>query len=99
MKTPEPFEGSCPYCKFGLTPAVKALYERFSFDPDDMNYSYGPGHVVFADENYDDESIRFCLNAARESDHEYAEEAEKILAELLAIPESERAWDDAEGVE
>ena len=90
MKTPEPFEGPCPYCKFGLTPRVKDLYSQFKFDPED--HSYGPGHVVFCDENYDDENILNCLSEIRQ---EIAKlhEAATILQALIHIPENERTWD------
>lgn len=96
MKAPGPVsEVTCSYCAYGLTPRVQALYDRLDIDPHDPEYGYGPGHVVFEDENYYDEDIRFCIAECEKNPVAVRSVlALPILRELLTIAENERVWDE-----
>ncbi len=62
---------------------------------------FGPGHVVWADGNFEDEHVRFCLAQCDERRQEWIEKfGEAVLAvnrlaleKMLAIPEDERGSD------
>lgn len=88
----------CWYCYWGWPKAVANIYDA-NGGPD---LDYGPGHVVWADENFDDESIEFCLKECDEwaarpfpddgsnSDQFRLAIARQSLVELLGVPESVR---------
>ncbi len=79
---------------------VKAIYrEAWNATGGKTDYlKYGPGHVVWADGNFEDEHVRFCLAQCDERRQEWIEKfGESILAvnrlaleKLLAVPEDER---------
>ena len=55
--------GICWHCAWGWANEVADLYE--SIDPTGFYEGvlhFGPSHIVWDDENFDDESIDFCLS-------------------------------------
>jgi hypothetical protein len=97
--------GICWYCHWGWAQPVAEIYERAlaALDGDESALEFGPSHIVWSDENFEDHSIDFCL---KECDKigEYAErfrDAEiaivrRSLEELRAIPEAVRACQPAD---
>lgn len=91
---------SCWYCYWGwprpvldvYLEAVEALGGR-----GEHALESGPAHIVWADENWEDDHVGYCLNECGSNrdaypDHTDAEIAvvEESLARLLAIPEEIR---------
>ena len=54
--------GICWYCHWGWAKPVAEIYLKAleDLDGDDSPLTYGPGHIVFADENFD--SAEYCLS-------------------------------------
>jgi hypothetical protein len=89
----------CWYCRWGWPKAVADIYDRHGNAGD---LDWGPAHVVWADENFDDDVIRACLRECDEwdarpepgdgdnTDHYLSAVARASLIELLAVPESVR---------
>jgi len=84
----------CWYCYWGWPEQTRAIYERAAAEIGEHNLDYGPGHIVWADENFDSGNIEFCI---READKyrgdlpdSYLAIAIRALTELLAIPEEIR---------
>jgi hypothetical protein len=83
---------------------VKDIY-RESLDAlggDDTPLLYGPGHVCWADYNFDDENVRSCLAACDDPAAEYGVPklaapvmavVRRSLERLLAVPEGVRDCD------
>lgn len=108
----------CWYCHWGMAAPVADILTDLSVrirevssdrSLQDLLY-YGPSHIVWADENYDDDSIRHCLNRVtkwRESpvlnrglSDDELDLIEESLVRLLEIPEDVRDCepDDYDGV-
>jgi len=53
--------GICWYCHWGWPKPVAAIYEKAldALEGDDSPLLYGPGHIVWADENF--HSAEWCL--------------------------------------
>lgn len=89
--------GICWYCYHGWPKPVADIYDAAvaELGGDNMPLDYGPGHIVWADENFETEHIRWCLDHFEEyvSDR-YTDEdmavARRSLERLLAVPESVR---------
>jgi hypothetical protein len=104
------FGGICWYCYWGWARPVKEIYERAVEELGDSVVDYGPGHIVFADENFENHNIEFCLNecdANRDSYRDRMSDAEidrlrAYLVELRQVPEEVRCcapeeyWKDAD---
>jgi hypothetical protein len=60
--------GICWYCCWGWPRVVRAIYEKYSRLVSDASHvlDYGPGHIVWADENFETEHIQWCLDNAEE---------------------------------
>lgn len=82
---------------------TKAVYrvslEAVGGDADVLDY--GPAHVVWADDNFEDESIQFCLGECETRRQEWLDKfgeakldaVRTSLELLLKIPEDERGDD------
>lgn len=75
--------------------SVSGIYDKYVSSVGGMAMDYGPAHIVWADGNFSDSDIQFCMDACgppMEYDLSPAVIAEvrASLIELLAIPESER---------
>ena len=53
----------CYYCEFGLPPKVKAIFDAVEQSCPGIDVSFGPGHIVYSDFNFDDECISHCIKA------------------------------------
>ena len=89
--------GICWYCWWGWPKSVADIYERAlaALDGDESELLYGPGHIVWADENFAREHVEWCLHEGEAGEywHDYAtDKSKKIvldsLRELLALPDS-----------
>lgn len=92
IEAPEPMGCVCWYCHWGWAEPVALLYreyvERFG---DESPMLFSIGHIVWEDENFDDDSIRWCLEKA-ENHSDYSDEVVESVREslrrlLLEIPE------------
>jgi hypothetical protein len=89
----------CWYCYWGWSKQVADIYDVHDGR---INLDWSPAHVVWADENFDDGSIEFCLKECDEWDsrpvpddgsnteHFVSAVARQSLLELKAIPASIR---------
>ena len=84
----------CWYCHWGWPEQNASIYDKYFGLLGESGLDYGPGHIVWADENFNTESIEWCIkNIDKYSENmttqqkQYALEA---LQELLAIPEELR---------
>ena len=74
----------------------REIYQQalVKLDGDDSALHGGPGHIVWGDENWGDEHIRYCLEHFEENKgNSMPDELEIVrwsLEELLKIPEAER---------
>jgi hypothetical protein len=89
--------GVCWYCHWGWAKKVTEIYEKAVMTDDNayMALHFGPSHIVWEDENFDDYSIRFCLKQIEDKNYKDIEESiiqvvQESLQALLKIPEKER---------
>ena len=89
--------GICWYCHWGWPKKIYDIYKKYSSMRACPDLDFGPGHIVWSDENFDDASIKYCINACSNSKGYYNDYTEKGLSlikesliELLNIPENER---------
>lgn len=96
--------GVCWYCYWGWAEPVAKVYSEAvaKLDGWDEGLTYGPAHVVWADENFGDDSIKFCLERCddpesleRRSPAQIAIARESLL-KLLEIPEDVRCCEPEE---
>lgn len=97
--------GICWWCYWGWPKAVKDVYdvameELLDMGSDWTPLRFGPSHVVWEDENFDDDTIRHCIGRCDNPepwDGTTPEEravVKKSLEALLAIPEGVRCEPD-----
>lgn len=55
--------GICWYCYWGWAKPVADIYDQAlaKLDGNESPLVWGPGHIVWGDENFEDHSIRWCL--------------------------------------
>lgn len=82
----------CWYCYWGWAERVADICDEAVEHLGDSEVFFGPGHIVFSDENFDDNTIRFCIGEC-EAEHE---EMKAYLERLLQIPEAERCCQPAD---
>jgi len=87
--------GECWYCYWGWAKPVKKIFDEASEKlQGDHFLCYGPAHIVWDDENFDDSSIKFCIdNFDKYADKLNTEEKEIVmwsLTELIKVPVAER---------
>ncbi len=88
----------CWYSYWGLPKPVADLYREYEAKLGETLLYYGPGHIVWADYNFKDEHIRWCLDALDRDEYwpydEVAETDKRLVREslerLLAVPEAIR---------
>lgn len=73
MKAPGPIERNiCPYCTYGLPPRVEEVRKKYGCLGAEHGFGlgmgYGPGHITFADENFRDDHLDFCLEEVAKAD-------------------------------
>lgn len=78
--------GLCWYCHWGWPKPVADIYQEFKEIVGEDALHWGPAHVVWEDENFDDHSIDFCIGACGEN-HAAVRES---LVRLRAVPEQDR---------
>lgn len=82
----------CWYCHWGWAEPVALLYreyvERFGYDSPML---FSIGHIVWEDENFEDEHVLWCINQApnhnKDISDEQVESVRESLRRLLEIPE------------
>ncbi len=84
----------CWYCHWGWAKQVFDIGKKHETRLRDSELAFGPGHVVWSDENFDTSIIEACIREAEEhrgdlSDAELAIHVE-ALKELLTVPEEIR---------
>ena len=85
---------NCWYCYWGWPEAVATIYQDAlrELGGDDRPLNYGPAHVVWEDENFDD--AEGCLISFDKYRYDYSDEelavVRRSLERLVALPESER---------
>jgi hypothetical protein len=94
------FGGFCWYCFWGWPKPVTDIYEEAvkALDGYEPALQHGPAHIVWSDENFEDEHIRWCLKELADPDKRafYDLDDQSIavvrqsLEKLLAVPESVR---------
>ena len=53
--------GVCWYCYWGWPKQVRDIYDKYLEMVGESAMHYGPAHIVWEDENFEDENIDFCL--------------------------------------
>lgn len=91
----------CYYCFWGWPKAVSEVYQAAlaALDGYEDPLLFGPSHIVWSDENFDDSCIKFCLDQLTNhketydhySDHELGVVHESLV-KLSEIPESIRTY-------
>jgi hypothetical protein len=90
----------CWYCYWGWPKQIEEIYRTAQKELEaiggsaECSLDYGPGHIVWADENFEREHVQYCLNEARKADCWNYEEtdAEKAivirsLEKMLELPD------------
>lgn len=92
----------CWYCYWGWNQKVLDIYNQYEKLVGESSMDYGPGHIVWADENFLEENIEYCIKYCDEllADEKQREERDisrtdvllvrDSLIALLKIPEDER---------
>lgn len=83
--------GACWFCYWGWAKPIADIFDAAVAQAGfEEALTYGRGHIVWADENFDDRSIQFCLNL-KDSDLGNYQEYDAIvidsLKKLLEVPE------------
>jgi hypothetical protein len=83
--------GYCWYCTYGWPKQIADIYHRHEPTAGESAMHYGPAHVVWDDENFERESVQWCLDHFDDyrGDHsnEALEAVRKSLVELLELPD------------
>ncbi len=82
--------GFCYWCCWGWPKPIRDIYDDCTLRiGDELGLLYGPGHVVWADENWD--SAQSCLDHFDENKSEYTDEDLAVIREslerLVAVPD------------
>lgn len=86
--------GICWYCYWGWPKPVAEIYQKALKDLDGYEdpLQFGPGHIVWSDENFD--SAEWCLEHFDEYKSDYSDEelviVKRSLQELAILPENVR---------
>ena len=93
----------CWYCHWGWSVPVAAIYREAlaELGGDMMPLHYGPAHIVWEDDNFRDEDVKWCLNELifNRARYDYSDEqitvVRRSLEALLEIPETIRCCEPA----
>lgn len=90
---------TCWYCYWGWAEPVVEIYNRWAEKIGSNALYFGPGHCVWADENFETEMIQACIDDPYPGEDFSAEDfagAINALKELLAVPEHIRCCEPAD---
>lgn len=83
--------GDCWYCTHGWPVKVRAIYDQYAALAGRTAMEFGPAHIVWSDENFDRESIQWCLDHFGDYDDDLDPRQRAAvrasLLELLALPD------------
>lgn len=85
--------GLCWYCYWGWPKPIADVFAKYGDLVGTESLEYGRGHIVWADENFDDESIRWCIEEAGpngEDDPTVDALVIESLKELAMVPKEMR---------
>jgi len=88
--------GICWYCHWGWAKPVAELYQESlrRLNDNESPLHYSASHIVWDDENFEDDDIEWCLKHFDEFRGDYSEKDLSVvkwsLEELLKIPENVR---------
>ena len=81
----------CWYCYWGCSLEVQAIYDKHVAVAGESAMDYGPAHIVWGDENYQRESVQWCLDRFDEYQHGHGDAelaaVRASLVDLLALPD------------
>lgn len=84
----------CWYCYWGWSTPVVEIYRRALEAAGMSALHYGPAHIVWDDENFDRESVQWCLDHFHEYCEDYPDAELQVvkdsLTALLALPDAVR---------
>lgn len=91
----------CWHCYHGWPKVVADIYDAAveKLGQDSSVLHFGPSHIVWEDENWEDRNIEFCLKLADEEDYSDRFSQKEIdickwsLQELLKIPHERRDYE------
>ena len=82
----------CWYCHWGWAKPVVEIYKKAvkALGGGDIPMHYGPAHIVWADENFETNSLKICLANLEQNKGDLTEAELAIvrqsLEEMLALP-------------
>lgn len=85
----------CWYCHWGWPKIVREIYDRYNEQLTNSELDFGPGHIVWSDENFEDDSIDWCIRYGESGEavdlnqHDLAIHL-SALRELRQVPEEIR---------
>lgn len=86
--------GVCWFCYWGWATPIAKIFDEARSKVGVAALRYGRSHIVWADENFDDDSINFCLNLPEsEINPEFVDYDNVIiesLKQLLLVPQHMR---------
>lgn len=94
--------GICWYCYHGWSRPVADIYQEAlkKLGGYEQSLHFGPSHIVWEDENFDTDSVQWCLDHLEEYRHDCSDEEIAVvkwsLEEMLKIPEEIRDCEPAE---
>lgn len=92
----------CWYCYWGWAKPVAEIYKQAveKLGGCDHSLMFGPAHIVWSDDNFEDGCIKYCLdNFDKNSEFTVKEDLPVVrwsLEELLKVPESVRCCEPVE---
>lgn len=95
---------TCWYCHWGWAEPVARIYVKALVDLGGNEFPLvcGPSHIVWADENFWDHNLQWCLKECNEAPGDYdlsqteMDIVRRSLEEMLALPESDRCVQPSE---
>lgn len=88
--------GICWYCTWGWPEQVANIYKKYLdlLDGDDSALEFGPGHIVWSDENFETEHIKWCIERKPDEYNRLSPKTYDLviesLKELLLVPKEIR---------
>jgi hypothetical protein len=85
--------GICWYCYWGWPKQVWGIYAmaKVMLNGNENPLHYGPSHIVWEDENFNRESVQWCLDNFEKYANDYVEDDLGVvkwsLEELLKLPD------------